>query len=69
MAMTQADINTARAATQLAKQTAYEAMYAAIVAKDKPAKQAAKDLIGDANDRDDVLNNIQAAFNALNPGP
>lgn len=67
--MTQADIDAARVATQTAKQAAYEALYVALVAKDKPGKQAAKDLLSDANDRDDALNNIQAAFNVLHPTP
>lgn len=69
MAMTQANIDAERIAIMNARQTAYEAMYTAIVANDKPGRQVAKQTLGDLGDREDTLNNIQAIYTQLHPTP
>jgi hypothetical protein len=69
MAMTQANIDAERVAILNARQAAYEAQYVAIVANDKPGRQAAKQALGDLSDREDSLNNIQAIYSLLHPTP
>ena len=65
MAMTQADVDTARRAIYVAKQTACEAWYTAVVNGDKPGRQTAKQTLSDLQDREDALANVESVIKQI----
>jgi hypothetical protein len=65
MAMTLADVAVARKAVAVARQAAYEQLFNALKTANTIDKKAAKQLLGDISDEDDVLNQIEGMINLI----